>query len=78
MIKPEVLDKNQLIMRELIGTATNEENGEEIEFSRSINGMSIIVRYKGESVIWSVRDMVEKSIELIDGEDLEKTEEDEQ
>ena len=69
MIKPEILDKNKLIMRELIGTATNEENGEKIEFSRSINGMSIIVRYKGESVIWSVRDMVEKSIELIDGVD---------
>lgn len=74
MIKPEILDKNQLIMRELIGTATHEENGEKIEISRSLNGMSIIVRYKGESVIWSVRDMVEKSIELIDGEDLEKDE----
>lgn len=69
MIKPEILEKNKLIMREIIGTATNEENGEEIEFSRSINGMSIIVRYKGESVIWSVIDMVEKSIELIDGVD---------
>ena len=78
MIKPEILDKNQLIMREIMGTATNEENGEKIEISRSLNGMSIIVRYKGESVIWNVRDMVEKSIELIDGEDLEKTEEDEQ
>lgn len=74
MIKPEILDKNQLIMRELIGTATNEENGEKIEISRSINGMSIIVRYKGESVIWDIRDMVEKSIELIDGVDLEKGE----
>ena len=65
MIKPKILEKNQLIMRELIGTATNEENGEKI-------GMSIIVRYKGESVIWDIRDMVEKSIELIDGVDLEK------
>lgn len=72
MIKPEILDKNQLIMRELIGTATHEENGEKIEISRSINGMSIIVRYKGKSVIWNVIDMVEKSIELIDGEDLEE------
>lgn len=72
MIKPKILDKNQLIMRELIGTATNEENGEEIEFSRSINGMSIIVRYKGETLIWSVKDMIEKSIELIDDEDLEE------
>lgn len=72
MIKPEMLDKNQLIMRELIGTATNEENCEKIEISRSLNGMSIIVRYKGESVIWSVRDMVEKSMELIDGEDFEE------
>lgn len=71
MIKPEILEKNQLIMRELIGTATNEENGEEIEFSRSINGMSIIVGYKGESVIWNVKDMVEKSIELIDKQDKE-------
>lgn len=71
MIKPEILEKNQLIMRELIGTATNEENGEEIEFSRSINGMSIIVGYKGESVIWNVKDMVEKSIELIDKQDEE-------
>lgn len=72
MIKPEILDKNQLIMRELIGTATHEENGEKIEISRSLNGMSIIVRYKGESVIWDIRDMVEKSIELIDGEDTKE------
>ena len=71
MIKPEILDKNQLIMRELIGTATHEENGEKIEISRSISGMSIIVRYKGESVIWSVRDMVEKSVDLIDKQDKE-------
>ena len=72
MIKPEILDKNQLIMRELIGTATHEENGEKIEISRSINGMNIIVRYKDKSVIWNVTDMVEKSIELIDGEDLKE------
>lgn len=72
MIKPRILDKNKLIMRELIGTATHEENGEKIEISRSLNGVSIIIRYKGESVIWDIRDMVEKSIELIDGEDLEK------
>lgn len=72
MIKPEILEKNKLIMREMIGTATHEENGEKIEISRSINGMSIIVGYKGESVIWNVIDMVEKSIELIDGEDLEE------
>lgn len=72
MIKPEILEKNQLIMRELIGTATHEENGEKIEISRSLNGMGIIVRYKGKYVIWSVKDMVEKSIELIDGENLEE------
>ena len=48
MIKPRILDKNQLIMRELIGTATHEENGEKIEISRSLNGMSIIIRCKGE------------------------------
>ncbi len=71
MIKPEILDKNQLIMREIIGTATHQKNGEKIEISRSLNGMSIIVGYKGESVIWNIQDMVYKSIELIDGEDLE-------
>lgn len=72
MIKPEILEKNKLIMREIIGTATHEENGEKIEISRSLNGMSIIVGYKGESVIWDIKDMAEKSIELIDGEDLEE------
>lgn len=72
MIKPEIIDKNQLIMREIIGTATHQENGEKIEISRSLNGMSIIVGYKGESVIWNIQDMVYKSIELIDGEDLEE------
>lgn len=72
MIKPEILDKNQLIMRELIGTATHEDSGEKIEISRSLNGMSIIVRYKGKSVIWNIRDMVEETIELIDGVDSEE------
>lgn len=72
MIKPEIIDKNQLIMREIIGTATHQENGEKIEISRSLNGMSIIVGYKGESVIWNIQDMVYKSIELIDSEDLEE------
>lgn len=74
MIKPRILDKNQLIMKEMFGTATNQWNGEKIDICRSLNGMSIIVGYKGESVIWNVTDMVEKSIELIDGEDLEKDE----
>lgn len=72
MIKPKILDKNQLIMRELIGTATHEDSGEKIEISRSLNGMSIIVRYKGEFVIWNIRDMVEETIELIDGVDSEE------
>lgn len=70
MIKPRILDKNVLIMKEQIGTATN-QNGEKIDICRSLNGMSIIVGYKGESVIWNVRDMVEESIELIGGVDLD-------
>lgn len=28
MIKPRILDKNQLIMKEMFGTATNQWNGE--------------------------------------------------
>lgn len=69
MIKPRILDKNLLIMKKQFGTATHQFNGEKVDFYRSINGMSIIVEYKGKTVIWSVRDMAEKSIELIDGVD---------
>lgn len=72
MIKPRILDKNLLMMREQIGTATHQFNGETIDICRSLNGMSIIVGYKGESVIWNIRDMVEESIELIDGVPLEE------
>lgn len=70
MIKPKILDKKLLIMKEQIGTATH-QNGEKIDICRSLNGMSIIVGYKGESVIWDIRDMVEESIKLIDGVDLD-------
>lgn len=69
MIKPRILDKNLLIMKKQIGTATHQFNGETIDIFKSLNGMSIIVGYKGESVIWDVKDMAEKSIELIDGVD---------
>lgn len=71
MIKPRILDKNLLIMRKQIGTAIHQFNGEKIDIYRSLNGMSIIVGYKGESVIWDVKDMAEKSIELIDKQDKE-------
>ena len=71
MIKPRILDKNVLTMKEQIGTATH-QNGEKIDICRSLNGMSIIVRYKGESVVWNVREMVEDSIELIDGVPLKE------
>lgn len=70
MIKPRILDKKLLIMRKQIGTATHQFNGEKIDISQSLNGMSIIIGYKGESVIWKIVDMVEESIELIDGVDL--------
>lgn len=74
MIKPKMLDKNHFIMKEMIGTAIHQRNNEEeiVIIGRSLSGMSIIVDYKGESVIWNVKDMVEKSIELIDGEGLEE------
>lgn len=72
MIKPEILNGKQLIMRESIATATHSENFEKIDIYRSVNGMNIIVEYKGKTVVWSVRDMAEKSIELIDGVPLEE------
>lgn len=72
MIKPIILDKKMLMMRQQIGTATHQFNGEKIDISQSLNGMSIIIGYKGESVIWKIVDMVEESIELIDGVPLEE------
>ena len=72
MIKARILDKNLLIMKKQIGTATHQFNGEKIDIYISLDGMSIIVGYKGKSIIWSVKDMVEESIELIDGVDLEE------
>lgn len=72
MVKPRILDKNLLIMKRQIGIETHQWNGERIDIYRSLNGMSIIVGYKGESVIWNIRDMVEESIELIDGVPLEE------
>ena len=58
-------------MKKQIGTATHQFNGETIDIYISLNGISIIVGYKGESVIWDVKDMAEKSIELIDKQDKE-------
>lgn len=72
MIKPRILDKNLLIMKRQIGTATHQFNGEKIDICRSLDNMNIIVGYKGKSVIWKIVDMVEESIELIVGVDLEK------
>ena len=72
MIKPEILNGKQLIMREPIATATHSENFEKIDIYRSVNGMNIIVEYKGKTVVWSVKDMAEKSIEIIDDKDLEE------
>lgn len=72
MIKPRILDKKILIMKRQIGTATHQFNGEKIEISRSLDGMSIIVGYKGKSIIWNIRDMVEESIEIIDGVNSEE------
>lgn len=72
MIKPRILDKNLLIMKKLFGTAIHQWNGEKVDFYRSIDEMKIIIGYKGEFVTWSIREMAEKSIELIDGENLEE------
>ena len=72
MVKPRILDKNLLVMKRQIGTATHQFNGEKIDVYRSINDMKIIVEYKGESVIWNIREMMEESIELIDGVPLKE------
>lgn len=69
MVKPRILDKNILIMKKQIGTAIHQFNGEKIDIYRSIDGMNIIVGYKSKTIIWNIRDMLEESIELIDGVD---------
>lgn len=70
MIKPKIIsDENLIIMRKQIGIATHQFNGEKIDISQSLNGMSIIIGYKDKSIIWNIREMAEKSIELIDGVD---------
>lgn len=56
-------------MKKQIGTATHQFNGEKIDICRSLDGMNIIVGYKGKSIIWNIREMVEDSIEIIDGVD---------
>lgn len=73
MIKPKIiLDKNLLIMKRQIGTETHQFNGEKIDIYRSLDNMNIIVGYKGKSIIWNIRDMVEESIEIIDGVNSEE------
>lgn len=72
MIKPRILDKNLLIMRKQIGTATHQWNGEKIDIFISLDGRNIIVGYKDKSVIWNIREMAEDSIEIIDGVDSEE------
>lgn len=72
MVKPRILDKNRLVMKRQIGIETNQRNGERIDIYRSLDCMSIIVEYKGFSIIWNIRDMAKESIELIDGVPLEE------
>lgn len=48
MIKPRILDKNLLIMKRQIGIETHQWNGERIDIYRSLDGMSVIVGYKGQ------------------------------
>lgn len=72
MVKPKILDKNLLIMKRQIGTATHQWNGEKIDIFISLDGRNIIVGYKDKSVIWNIREMAEDSIEIIDGVDSEE------
>ena len=58
-------------MKRQIGIETHQWNGERIDIYRSLDGMSIIVGYKGKYIIWNIKNMAEKSIELIDKQDKE-------
>ena len=72
MIKTRILDKNQVVAKMQFGRAVHQWNGEIIDICRSMDGMNIFVEYKEKIVCWSVKDMIKKSIELIDGEDLKE------
>lgn len=72
MIKQRILDKNQVVVKKQFGTVVHQWNGEKINIYRSMDCMNIFVEYKEKIVCWSVKDMIKKSIELIDGEDLKE------
>ena len=72
MIKTRILDKKQVVAKMQFGRAVHQWNGERIDICRSMDGMNIFVEYKEKIVCWSVKDMVEESIELIDGVPLEE------
>ena len=72
MIKTRILDKNQVVAKMQFGRAVHQWNGEIIDICRSMDGTNIFVEYKEKIVCWSVKDMIKKSIELIDGVDSEE------
>ena len=71
MIKTEILEKNQVVAKMQFGRVVHQWNGERIDICRSMDGTNIFVEYKGKIVCWSVKDMIKKSIELIDKQDKE-------
>lgn len=66
MIKPKFLGKNQLIMKELIATATHPTNNRQVAICTTLNVMHIVVSYDGKMVSWSLEEMVKASVDMID------------
>lgn len=63
---PKVHDKNALIFRENVGTAT-EDDGEEIELTTSMN-RSPIVRIEGQFISFSWEELIDQAREALDKE----------
>ena len=72
MIKARILDKNQVVAKMQFGRAVHQWNGERIDICRSMDGTNIFVDYKDKIFCCSEKDIIKKSIELIDGVDLEE------
>lgn len=57
--------ENVLIMRMHYAEATHPENGEKIDVSVAMNGVSVIT-YKGRIVTYDIQEIVNEAVNLID------------
>lgn len=65
MIKPELQEKNQMFMRQLI--ATTEVDGQEVVIS--LSGATTLIEYRVRIVKYDINAMIEEAVKIIDAAD---------